>query len=62
MIDTGSFQKLEKGIFINKLGQAFAEFAENGDAFFICYKGLCDSEICNYKCGGFSFVENILII
>ena len=39
MIDTGSFQKLEKRIFINKLGQAFAEFAENGDAFFYLLQG-----------------------
>lgn len=53
-----SYQNFEKPIFIHKLGIAFSKFIELGNNFLETSKGFCDSEICNYKCSGYSFVGN----
>lgn len=56
--DKYTYQEFKKSVFILKLDQALDEFISNGDTFLNCYTGFCDSEICNYKCSGYSFVGN----
>ena len=53
-----TYQNLDKNIFIQKLGAALDNFLESGDTFLNCHEGFCDSEVCNYKCSGFSFIGN----
>lgn len=56
--DKYTYQEFKKNVFIQKLGDALDEFLSSGDTFLNCYTGFCNSEICNYKCAGFSFVAN----
>ncbi len=53
-----TYQDFDKPIFVEKLGDALAEFMQSGDTFLNSYSGICNSEICNYKCEGFTFVGN----
>ena len=53
-----TYQNFEKPLFIKKLDIALDEFIEAGDTFLNRYLGACNSESCNYKCKGFSFVGN----
>ena len=53
-----TYQNFEKYIFIQKLGYALDEFIQSGDTYLNRYPGQCNSEICNYKCKGFTFVGN----
>jgi hypothetical protein len=56
--DSFTYQNFEKPLFIKKLDAALNEFIEAGDTYLNCYKGFCNSESCNYKCKGYSFVGN----
>ena len=53
-----TYQDLEKHVFIQKLGYAFDEFIQSGETFLNRHPGFCNSEICNFKCTGFSFIGN----
>ncbi len=50
-----TYQDFEKSLFIHKLGNALNKFLEAGDTFLNCHSGFCNSELCNYRCTGFSF-------
>ena len=56
--DNRTYQDFEKPLFVHKLGNAFDEFRKAGDTFLQCYRGFCNSKLCNYKCNGFSFTGN----
>jgi hypothetical protein len=56
--DSRSYQNFEKPLFIKKLGTSIDKFIEAGDTYLNRYKGFCNSESCNYKCKGYSFVGN----
>jgi hypothetical protein len=51
-----TYQDFEKHIFVQKLGYALDEFIQSGDTCLHRYPGQCNSEICNYKCKGFTFI------
>lgn len=53
-----TYQDFEKNIFVQKLGYALDEFIQSGDTFLNRYPGQCNSEICNFKCKGFTFIGN----
>lgn len=53
-----TYQDFEKPLFIHKLGNALDKFLAAGDTFLNCYSGFCNSELCNYRCTGFSFIGN----
>ena len=53
-----TYQDFEKHVFIQKLGYAFDEFIKAGDKFLNLHPGFCNSEICNFKYTGFSFIGN----
>ena len=52
------YQEFEKHIFIRKLDYALDEFIQAGDTFLNRYNGFCNSEECNYKCKGYTFIGN----
>lgn len=56
--DNRTYQDFEKPLFIKKLGNALDEFIENGNTYLNRYEGFCNSEMCNFKCKGFSFIGN----
>jgi hypothetical protein len=56
--DGCTYQNFEKPLFIKKLDAALDEFIETGDTYLNRYNGWCNSESCNYKCNGYSFVGN----
>ena len=53
-----TYQDFEKGVFIKKLDNALDEFIQSGDTYLNRYPGQCNSEICNFKCNGFTFIGN----
>ena len=53
-----TYQDFEKHIFIQKLGYALDTFIQSGDTYLNRYPGQCNSEICNFKCKGFTFIGN----
>lgn len=53
-----TYQDFEKNTFVQKLGYAFDEFIQSGDTYLNRYPGQCNSEYCNFKCKGFSFIGN----
>jgi hypothetical protein len=53
-----TYQDFEKHTFVQKLGYALDEFIQSGDTYLNRYPGQCNSEICNYKCKGFTFIGN----
>jgi hypothetical protein len=56
--DNRTYQDFEKHVFIQKLDYALDEFIQAGDTYLNRYPGQCNSEICNYKCKGFTFIGN----
>jgi hypothetical protein len=56
--DNRTYQDFEKQVFIQKLDYALDEFIQAGDTFLHRFNGFCNSEICNYKCKGFTFIGN----
>ena len=53
-----TYQDFEKNTFVQKLGYALDEFIQSGDTYLNRYPGQCNSEICNFKCKGFTFIGN----
>ena len=53
-----TYQDFEKNSFVQKLGYALDEFIQSGDTYLNSFPGQCNSEICNYKCKGFTFIGN----
>lgn len=53
-----NYQDFDKNTFIQKLGYALNEFIQAGDTYLNRYPGQCNSDICNYKCKGFTFIGN----
>lgn len=53
-----TYQDFEKNTFVQKLGYALDEFIQSGDTYLNRFPGQCNSEICNFKCIGFSFIGN----
>ncbi|HMU97344.1 MAG TPA: hypothetical protein PLC61_00515 [Chitinophagales bacterium] len=53
-----TYQDFEKGVFIKKLDCALDEFIQSGDTYLNRYSGQCNSESCNFKCKGFTFIGN----
>ena len=59
LLDEGrTYQDMEKHNFIRKLGYAFDEFIDSGDATMNCTTGKCDAVKCNFQCRGYSFTGN----
>ena len=56
--DNRTYQDFEKHVFIQKLDYALDEFIQAGDTYLNRYPGHCNSEICNYKCKGFTLIGN----
>lgn len=53
-----TYQDFEKNTFVQKLGYALDEFIQSGDTYLNRYPGQCNSEVCNFKCKGFTFIGN----
>jgi hypothetical protein len=53
-----TYQDFEKNTFVQKLGHALDEFIQSGDTYLSRFPGQCNSEICNYKCKGFTLIGN----
>lgn len=53
-----TYQDMNKHVFVQKLGIALDKFIATGDTYLHRFEGHCNSELCNYKCMGFSFVGN----
>jgi hypothetical protein len=53
-----TYQDFEKNTFVQKLGYALDEFIQSGDSYLNRFPGQCNSEICNYRCKGFTFIGN----
>ena len=53
-----TYQDFEKNTFVQKLGYALDEFIQSGDTYLNRFPGQCNSEICNFKCKGFTFIGN----
>jgi len=53
-----TYQDFEKNTFVQKLGYALDEFIQSGDTYLNSFPGQCNSEICNNKCKGFTFIGN----
>lgn len=56
--DHRTYQDLEKSVFVRKFGLAIEQFRKAGDTFLDKYNGFCNSEECNFKCKGFTFIGN----
>lgn len=54
-----TYQNTTKGVFLEKLNEAFLELKGNGDIFLFTHKGFCNSDKCpSTGCEGYSFVGN----
>lgn len=53
-----TYQDFEKNTFIQKFGYALDMFIQSGDTYLNRFPGQCNSEICNFKCKGFTFIDN----
>ena len=58
LVPNRTYQDFEKHTFIQKLGYALNELIQSGDTYLNRYPGQCNSEICNFKCKGFTFMGN----
>jgi hypothetical protein len=59
LLETGrTYQDMDKDVFIRKLGYALDEFLNSGDTHLTCKSGQCNTEMCNYRCRGYSFTGN----
>jgi hypothetical protein len=56
--DNRTYQDFKKHVFIQKLAAALDQFVQSGDTYLNHYNGFCNSELCNYRCKGYSFVGN----
>jgi hypothetical protein len=56
--DANTYQNFEKKEFLNKLDLAFDHLLLAGNTYLNTYEGMCNSETCNFKCKGYSFVGN----
>ncbi len=54
-----TYQDFKKKDFLNKLDLAFDNLLQEGNTYLNAYKGICNSETCNFKCKGYSFVGNV---
>jgi hypothetical protein len=57
--DEHTYQDYEKRVFLKKLDNAFDDLLKSGNTFLNRYEGFCNSEECNFKCKGYSFVGNV---
>ena len=58
LVPNRTYQDFEKHTFIQKLGYALDELIQSGDTYLNRYPGQFNSEICNFKCKGFTFMGN----
>ncbi|OAB30564.1 hypothetical protein SAMN05444395_11143 [Flavobacterium fryxellicola] len=56
--DNRTYQNFDKKKFISKLDDAMDEFLKYGDTFLHMHSGYCNSEKCNFKCKGYTFIGN----
>jgi predicted metal-binding protein len=56
--DNRTYQEFKKRTFINKLDDAVDEFIRAGDTYLNRHSGFCNSEQCNFKSKGYSFIGN----
>lgn len=54
-----TYQDFKKKDFLNKLDLAFDNLLQVGNTYLNTYEGICNSETCNFKCKGYSFVGNV---
>ncbi len=57
--DDHTYQDFDKKVFLKKLGYVFTTLEEAGNTYLNRYAGFCNSEECNFKCKGYSFVGNV---
>ena len=57
--DAHTYQDFEKKVFLKKLDYAFDDLLQAGNTYLNRYEGFCNSEECNFKCKGYSFVGNV---
>lgn len=57
--DAHKYQDFEKKVFLKKLDYAFDDLLQAGNTYLNRYEGFCNSEECNFKCKGYSFVGNV---
>jgi hypothetical protein len=57
--DAHTYQDYEKKVFLKKLDYAFDDLLQAGNTYLNRYEGFCNSEECNFKCKGYSFVGNV---
>ena len=56
--DNRTYQDFPKKKFIDKLDDAIDDFLKSGDTFLHAHSGYCNSEKCNFKCKGYTFIGN----
>jgi hypothetical protein len=57
--DAHTYQDFDKKVFLKKLDYAFDDLLQAGNTYLNRYEGFCNSEECNFKCKGYSFVGNV---
>ena len=57
--DANTYQDYEKKVFLKKLDYVFDDLLQVGNTYLNRYDGVCNSEECNFKCKGYSFVGNV---
>ncbi|MEY2702156.1 MAG: hypothetical protein RLY43_789 [Bacteroidota bacterium] len=57
--DARTYQDFEKKEFLKKLDYAYTTLLDAGNTYLNRYAGFCNSEECNFKCKGYSFVGNV---
>ena len=57
--DANTYQYFEKKVFLKKLDYVFDDLLQAGNTYLNRYDGFCNSEECNFKCKGYSFVGNV---
>lgn len=57
--DAHTYQDFEKKVFLKKLDYTFTTLLDTGNTYLNRYEGFCNSEECNFKCKGYSFVGNV---
>lgn len=57
--DANTYQDFEKKLFLKKLDYVFDDLLQAGNTYLNRYDGFCNSEECNFKCKGYSFVGNV---
>jgi hypothetical protein len=57
--DAHTYQDFEKKVFLKKLDNTFTTLLDAGNTYLNRYEGFCNSEECNFKCKGYSFLGNV---